>query len=556
MGDNGYAQRLNGGVYEIASIGFEAVDGDVHYERDTIQTGDGGDILIGGNGADRLDGGAGDDLILGDNARLDMNHGDVVGLIDHGHPGNAYGNTHHDGWFDHHGNHLQPFEIRGLNVLADGIGGDDTLKGGAGDDLIYGQHGNDTYAYIGGGLGHDYLIESVGSDGRTADLHDRLDFSGFIGAVDIDLGGGSDGHSDGGSDGDDHYYHGNHARTINDGVTDGALNLELHFNGDAFEDVTGGAYDDKIHGNWRNNTLIGGGGDDELKGEGGDDVLLGFAGSDTLDGGTGLDILDGGDGDDQLKVANDHKNDPEGDVLLGGAGDDDIRGGKQAALLVGGAGDDHIRANGKTLARIIQDDGAGLPGLQNFFGSLVANTDRDDTFIVDPSTLGADFGTGGNTVRAWLDAFLTGLPGASGAATQQSIQLQATAAPEATLTGVSGIAAPEGSTLLPEDDASFQGSELLDETRTLYFHEASGELASYHDVDAGQSAQQTDAKDDDGKAKGEKKAKDKDKDKDKDKGKDDGKAKGKGKAKDFAFLDGELELIGEGEEGYGMIAWV
>nr|VFJ66039.1 MAG: hypothetical protein BECKDK2373B_GA0170837_11591 [Candidatus Kentron sp. DK] len=115
---------------------------------------------------------------------------------------------------------------------------------------------------------------------------------------------------------------------------------------------------------------------------------------------------------------------------------------------------------------------------------------------------------------------------------------------------MSGIAAPEGSTLLPEDDASFQGSELLDETRTLYFHEASGELASYHDVDAGQSAQQTDAKDDDGKAKdkGGKKAKDD--------GKDDGKAKGKGKAKDFAFLDGELELIGEGEEGYGMIAWV
>ena len=94
--------------------------------------------------------------------------------------------------------------------------------------------------------------------------------------------GGSDGHSDGGSD----------------------LTVPTLIEGDAGNDhLTGGAGPD---------TLLGGDGRDTLKGRGGDDLLDGGEGKDNLDGGSGNDILLGGGGNDMLNSGKGH------DLLVGG----------------------------------------------------------------------------------------------------------------------------------------------------------------------------------------------------------------------------------------------
>ena len=83
--------------------------------------------------------------------------------------------------------------------------------------------------------------------------------------------------------------------------------------------LTGSAMADILAGDMRNNTIMGGRGDDKiyggpspmgatgdgddtnadmLHGQGGDDMIFGGAGADTLDGGPGDDMLVGGPGDD------------------------------------------------------------------------------------------------------------------------------------------------------------------------------------------------------------------------------------------------------------------
>jgi Ca2+-binding RTX toxin-like protein len=150
-------------------------------------------VVIGGNGDDLLTGGDGDDLLLGDNARLSLFEGEVVDI----------------------------------ELLAADVGGDDTLEGGRGDDRLYGQRGDDTFVFAGTRLGHDHLVEAGGDS--LNDAHDRLDFSRFGGPVKLAL------------DEEDR-------QTVN--RHKGQVNLQLTLSsGDAFEDVTGSPFADKIEGN-------------------------------------------------------------------------------------------------------------------------------------------------------------------------------------------------------------------------------------------------------------------------------------------------------------------
>jgi Ca2+-binding RTX toxin-like protein len=354
VGDNAVVRWFGGQVYEIVATDLQPNGSLSDYQSDTITLGDGADIAIGGNGGDDLTGGEGDDLLLGDNARILLFKGEVIGLE----PG-ASTDWHHD--HDHdddHGHHdWNPFDVLGIELLGEAIGGNDILEGGQDDDLIYGQFGNDTYVFAGGGLGQDFLVEAGidhhhdhddhdhddddhdhhdhhhphHHDHGLNDLHDMLDFSQFDGAIDINLDQSS-------------------RQTINGYRTDGDVNLKLvMFHGDAFEDVIGSRYSDRIDGNDRNNVLVGLAGNDDIEGDSGDDVLLGNDGDDELDGGSGNDLLDGGDGDDELDGG-----DPGygghhhgwkhygGDILLGGNGNDKLKGGKGDDLLDGGAGDDEL----------------------------------------------------------------------------------------------------------------------------------------------------------------------------------------------------------------------
>lgn len=85
---------------------------------------------------------------------------------------------------------------------------------------------------------------------------------------------------------------------------------------DGNDTLTGGGEDDQIRGFGGRDTLLGRGGSDDLIGDAGRDELNGGAGSDTLDGGKGDDTLFGRSGRDTLT-------DGEGnDVMNGGKGND------------------------------------------------------------------------------------------------------------------------------------------------------------------------------------------------------------------------------------------
>ena len=207
LGDNGIGRLYNGTIYELVST--DLANGEAGFQTDTISAGDEADLLIGGNGNDTISGQSGDDLILGDNARLILFDGDVIGL-----PINEKHHGDHDRDDDHHHwKKFDPYQVQGIQLLGDEVGGNDVLEGGRDSDLIYGQFGNDTYVFSGTGLGYDSLVEAgsncCGNDHhhhhdhgddedhhghghehstRPNDLHDRLDFTDFAGPVDVDLG--------------------------------------------------------------------------------------------------------------------------------------------------------------------------------------------------------------------------------------------------------------------------------------------------------------------------------------------------------------------------------
>ena len=253
----------------------------------------GDDTLEGGPGADTLNGGAGSDTItyarsteavtvnLGKaTATGGEAEGDVIENIE-----NIIGSSWDD-WLRGDTNDNVLTGGAGDDTLIGGGGGDDALNGGAGDDELNGGEGNDT---LNGGAGADMLNGGPGMD--------IISYDGSDSAVDIRL---RTGHASGG-----------------------------HAEGDVFaavESVTGSDHNDRLAGDNRpagedtggDNTLSGGGGDDEIYGGSGDDTLNGGAGDDTLYGGAGGDTLDGGAGDDALVGG------PGGDSFTGGDGDDTV----------------------------------------------------------------------------------------------------------------------------------------------------------------------------------------------------------------------------------------
>jgi Ca2+-binding RTX toxin-like protein len=101
--------------------------------RDTVNAGQGDDVVSLGKGDDRADGGSGDDVILGDKGR------DTI-----------TGGTGNDGVFGDEG-----------DDQVDGGLGDDTVGGGAGQDVVTGGAGDDL---VDGGAGHDIVLAGSGDD--------------------------------------------------------------------------------------------------------------------------------------------------------------------------------------------------------------------------------------------------------------------------------------------------------------------------------------------------------------------------------------------------------
>ncbi|MEM6387581.1 MAG: DUF642 domain-containing protein [Pseudomonadota bacterium] len=335
--------------------------------------GEGGNDTLTGGGEygtaehDTLDGGDGDDLIIGGtDASTNRDWGDL--LI-----GGA-----------------------GNDTIESGVTSD-TIDGGIGDDVMSGAGGSDLFIFrddfgvdqVTGGeaLGattaeNDVLDLSAVTDGTrtifSADeggtltsgpnsitfseietflLGDGADFFSAWGrTASVNVSGGAGNDDIRGSHRDD---------TINGGDGDDVIR-----NGNGQDLVHAGAGDDTVYTSYNNNrpdTVYGEAGNDRLVGVNGEQHLYGGEGNDTLSGGSefstpDVDILDGGAGDDYLvsgmnrKPANDWWA-RRGDDMRGGTGDDTLKGGAANDRIDGGDGIDLLLLTGAFADYVITQTG-------------------------------------------------------------------------------------------------------------------------------------------------------------------------------------------------------
>ncbi|MCP4697598.1 MAG: calcium-binding protein, partial [Gammaproteobacteria bacterium] len=349
--------------------------------NDTQHGGDGADLVIGDAGDDFLSGNAGDDRLAG-------RTGDDI----------LYGGTGDDSlWGEEGADELHGGE--GDDIIR-GWKGNDFLYGGAGDDILHGEAGSDTYV-INRGDGQDTILETFSAGSGNTVLFgsdiaiDDLDVSVY-GSEDADLTirfnpapqSGLHSASASGSQPEPAVdqlvlqdWQNRETGTFSvddfrfsDGSSFTGAELLAHHN-IVFQEPTEG--DDTLTGGGGNNQISGGGGNDQVYGGGGNDTLAGDAGNDSLYGETGGDTLNGGIGDD---------------TLSGGPGDDMLRGeaGNDTYLFNPGDGHDVIteteNADGSQTNILTFGDGAGMDDLDLSAYSL----DADNLIIQFHSAPDAD----------------------------------------------------------------------------------------------------------------------------------------------------------------------
>lgn len=277
---------LNGGLYNGIEnlIGTDFVDTFSGHttENNTIEGGDGGDILSGGGSpGDTLSYASSDGRVI-----IDLSDGQAANGIARGN--HATGDTI-SGFENVIGTDYDDF-LTGRDTVASklwggagndelvGGSGGDTLDGGAGDDELSGHAGSDT---VEGGAGADMLDGGTAdgvTDGDDTDA-DTLSYASSTGGVTVNLAtaGASGGHANGDE------------IAVNRGVYDHDMDDETtELDVATFENVTGSDHHDSLSGDHRFNVLKGGGGDDSLRGGGDADHLVGGPGADRLDGGSSL----------------------------------------------------------------------------------------------------------------------------------------------------------------------------------------------------------------------------------------------------------------------------
>ena len=435
---------LGGNDTLIGGLGDDSIAGGTGDDLIQYVTGDGNDTVDGGGDADILEvagdglsahgftmsvvsvGGAGNDRIsIGidtpagtldvDNVE-DFNffagkHGDSLTVIgDFSDTDLAFSTITFEG-----GGGSDTVDASGLTsahaVVAQGLGGDDSLLGGAGADSLDGGTQNDT---LDGNGGADTLIGGAGDDVF------------FFNKGDVGAGESIEG-DDGITDsGDDIAF----VQTSTDFSNAAAISNinEIRLNGGQQATFTGAQAHNR---DWRINALGAGsqlnvnaaaGASVQLSnlvvngaalaivlnGAAGNEDLGGSSYADTIYGNAGNDYMEGGDG---------------GDLLDGGADNDTIVGGSGVDTYVGGAGDDHffIDDAGETVAENLSEgidtvhttvshtldanvenliliNGAGaIDGTGNTLANTITGNESDNVLIGDS---GADtiFGGAGNDV--------------------------------------------------------------------------------------------------------------------------------------------------------------
>ncbi|SEG75008.1 Ig-like domain-containing protein [Bosea lathyri] len=282
----------------LAGAGNDTLDGGDGDDELHGEAGD--DLLKGGAGDDQLLGGAGDDVLLGGASDDLLDGGEGIDTADYS--ADTAGVT-----VD-----LSAGTAEGAGAGSDELISIETVIGGAGDDILIGDDGDNRFV---ASAGNDFIN---GGDGI-----DTLDLSAATGAITVDFAASK---ASGAGIGTNSFSNIEKLLfgTGNDVVTGGNGN-------DAFD---GGAGNDTLKGGAGDDTLWGGAGNDTLEGGSGDDEVFGGIGNDVIKAGSGADLIDAGEGDDVIDAGSGN------DVVLGGAGHDVIDAGSGDDRIEGGAGDD------------------------------------------------------------------------------------------------------------------------------------------------------------------------------------------------------------------------
>ena len=313
----------------------------------TIIGGDGNDTLTGGSGNDSIDGGNNDDTIsggLGNDALIGGSGSDTLAETADGNMtltatglSGALGTDTYSTFEKAiltggaSGNVLNASGVSSatFGVTLVGLGGNDTLTGGAGPDNLQGGDNNDV---IVGGSGNDTIDGGNNEDTITGGL-------------------GADS-TQGGSGTDILVETGTGIFGLTGSGTNGTLGIDTFFSGFEGASLTGGASADTINASTVSIpvTLNGAAGNDKLTGGNGNDLLIGGAGTDTLTGGGGSDTVSENANVSYTLSA----------TVLAGNGNDSLSSIENASIL--------IPATSSSVANVLTMN--GFTGAVNFDGGL------------------------------------------------------------------------------------------------------------------------------------------------------------------------------------------
>ena len=368
VSENAFAFPMDGNDLIDISATTTTVVVDAGGGNDTILGGSGGDHIAAGGGDDTVVAGLGNDHIYGD-GRFEVDLLTRVTTTYDGEVGNddLRGGNGDDVIFGDNGRILQPGLLKVLGTAgatfitttAPGVGGSDTIDGENGADIIL------------GGAAGDMILSGTDVDVVFGDFGEVIVSAGVLvqaRSIDADKTTGGSDTITGGTGGD--FIIGGAANDVIDGEqgadvifgdqgaltwTGGLLTLAISTGAD---ETTGGA--DTITGGSEGDIIVGGSAGDLISGNGGADLIFGDHAEVILAGGLlvsahtrsmdrgdgGADTIDGGDGDD---------------VIMGGEAGDTIFSGDDNDAITGDGGEVEFEAGGQVI-KLFRTTTEGLGG--------------------------------------------------------------------------------------------------------------------------------------------------------------------------------------------------